>query len=307
MINQIEEETIKNKLNYAMILGILYLISALWLRWWQNITGKSPLLFIGLIYSAFLVLRLTSRKKMIIVNFIVFILAVRLLLKYIPRLFLVGEPHFFVFYLFLICIPLLHIFFLLNPLLNQFFIFEKGEIQKIDEMVQYRRIVLKRTVLIFILFFLSSWVLFSNKIIKIPSVDGHLIQSQNMQFFLRGNKNKVVVAEPYINILQQYVYFDEYHFKLLDNEDRLLCVFYSMDYDLKSGIISSDSFETTVGKSKFYIGKGEILNGKFKAIFPEGTKLSLLTDVAWGEFGEEDMLLIKLPYPFEKLKLQKAN
>lgn len=252
MISQIENGMIKKKLNYVMILGILYFISALWLIWWENITGKSFLLFIGLTCAAFLVLKLTPRNKMIVVNFIVLILIVCLLHDYIPRFFLLGDPIFLFCYLFLICIPILHIFCLFNPVLNKYFVFENEKLQKIDEIVKFRRIVPKRATLIFILFLLSLWGIVSNKIVKMPTIDRHMIPFKNIQFLLRGN---CIVAKPYMNIPGEETYFGEYDFEFLDAENKLLSVFYRMDYDFKSGIIFGESFESTVGKGYFRIGK----------------------------------------------------
>lgn len=305
MVTQIEEETIKKKLNYAVIAGILYFISALWLAWWENITGSSFLLFLGFTCAAFLVLRLTSRTKMIIVSFIVFLLAVRLLLKYVPRLFLLGAPHFFLFYLFSISIPILHIFCYSHPTLNRYLFLDMEEIKKIDEIVQFRRVAPKRVVLIFILIYLSLSAITSHKIVKMPTIDGHPIPLENIHFFLKGHN---VVADPRIHIPWQEVYFGEYYFQLVDKESKLLSVFYTMDYNFNSGIIFGRSFETSVGKGEYFrIGQGEMMRGEFKAIFPKGTKFILLIDVPQGEFGVKDMLLIKLPYVFEKLKLEKGE
>ncbi len=300
MVSQIENDIIKKKLTCAIVFGILYFVCALWLVWWKNITGKSFLLFIGFLYTAFSAVSLSSKKKMIISDFILFALISRLLLKYIPRFFLTGEPYILIFYLFIISIPVVHIFCLLHPFLNRYFVFDKQEIQEIDKIMQFRRIVI--TILIFILFLLGSLAIFGNKIIKTPTLDKHPIPLKNIQFLLEGD---LIIAKPSISIPWQDVYFRNASFETFDNKNRWLTVLSLGHYDLKSGIIYDRSFvKSPVGGGYFRIGKGEIINGKFKATFPEGTKFLLLIDAPLMDFGKKDAMLIKLPYSFEELKLK---
>jgi hypothetical protein len=121
---------------------------------------------------------------------------------------------------------------------------------------------------------------------------------EKINFSLIGN---TVIAE-YIGRSVK-IDFGEYNYKIVDKNEKLLCVFLSLEYDSNNHVIYGKVFETVTGadyRKKFIIGKGEIVGKQLKAIFPPETKFSIIKNEPI-PLGYVDMLKIKLPYSFEEI------
>ncbi len=98
--------------------------------------------------------------------------------------------------------------------------------------------------------------------------------------------------------------FEKFNYEVVDENDKLLCVYLPLEYDPASRIIYGSAFVTATGadyRKKFVIAKGEMLRQKFTAVFPKETEFIVVRNEPV-PFGYTDILKIKLPYSFEEIE-----
>jgi hypothetical protein len=151
--------------------------------------------------------------------------------------------------------------------------------------------MMKKTLLVLLLFLIFCGC--SKSISEVPTL------LETITFSLKDN---IVIAE-YVSRFRR-IDFKTYNYEIVDKNEKLLCTFLPLEYDLKNRIIYGRAFTTVTEAShrkKFVIGKGEIIGNEFKAIFPPETKFIIIKNVSI-PFGYVDMLKIKLPYSFEEIQ-----